>query len=114
MVIFRLTEVGNVPILSKLSVVYRFPKVYEVVGTKLVRVTIPVTSPAPIVVADPPMVRVFIAEPSHISRLPFVADGLALCRWSTPFTVISLLAVMPVVLFIVRLLKVVAAEPPIV
>ena len=37
------------------------------------------------VVAKAPMVRVFITEPSHMSRLPLVADGLELCKFSTPF-----------------------------
>ena len=70
----------------------------------VVRVTIPVTSPSPIVVADAPMVRVFIAEPSHISRLPLVADGLSLCKWRMPFMVKSLLAVMPPMPLMVKLL----------
>jgi hypothetical protein len=50
------------------------------------------------------MVRVLIAEPSHISRLPFVADGLALCKLRIPFTVKSLIAVVPPVPLMVKLL----------
>jgi hypothetical protein len=62
---------------------------------KELRFTIPVTSPAPIVVALTPMVRVFAAEPSHMSRLPFVVDGFSLCKRIMPFTAKSLLAVTP-------------------
>ena len=58
---------------------------------KLVRLTIPVTSPAPMVVALAPRVRVKVP----IARLPFVAEGLALCKFSMPFTVKSLPAVIP-------------------
>ena len=86
-------------------------------------VIIPVTSPIPILVASAPIVRILSAEPSHMSRLPLVAEGLALCRLSTPFTVRSQLKVTPPVLLIVRLLiegavanrspeTVIAAVPP--
>ena len=54
-------------------------------------------------VAFEPIVSVVEAEPFHISRLPFVADGFTLCRSSMPFIVKSLLAVMPPAPLIVKL-----------
>ena len=73
-------------------------------ATSVVRFTIPVTSPVPVVVADAPMVRVFITEPSNMSRLPLVAVGFELCKFSTPFIDKSLGSVMPPVPLMVRLL----------
>ena len=73
-------------------------------ATKDERLTIPVTSPTPTVVAFAPIESVFIAEPSHILRLPLVVKGLSLSKFNMPLTVKSLLAVMPPVLLIVRLL----------
>ena len=55
------------------------------------RLTMPVTSPTPIVVALAPMLRILVP----MSRLPLFADGLALCKLSMPFNEKSLLAVMP-------------------
>ena len=72
-------------------------------GLKVVRVIIPVTSPTPMVVAFAPMVRVFIAEPSHISRLPFIDEGFSLCRFNTPFTVKLPVDVIPPVPLMVKL-----------
>ena len=72
-------------------------------AVKDVRLIIPVTSPGPMVVAFAPIVRILIAAPSHKSILPFVAEGFALCILRTPFTVKSLLAVIPPVPLIVKL-----------
>ena len=54
-------------------------------NAKVVRLTIPVTSPVPVVVAVAPILRV----KELISKAPFVAEALALAKLSTPFTVIS-------------------------
>ena len=68
----------------------------------------PVTSPRPIVVAFSPIFKFVKVEPFHISRLPLVADGFALCKLSTSFTVKSLFDVKPPAPFMVKLLT--AAE----
>lgn len=64
--------------------VYAFPNEYSVFVTKVCSLfTIPVTSPIPIVVAFAPIVRVLLP----ISSIPWVLDGLALCKLRIPFTV---------------------------
>ena len=54
--------------------------------TKVVRLTIPVTSPVPVVVAVAPMLRTKGVE--FISRQPCVEEALALLKFRIPFTVI--------------------------
>jgi len=66
---------------------------------KLVRLTIPVTSPAPTVVALAPKVSVKVP----MARLPLIAEGLALCKFSMPFTVKLLPALIPPKPLIVKL-----------
>jgi hypothetical protein len=60
MLIFACNCDGYVPPAAKVIVVNWFPKVYAVFATNDVLLTKPVTSPVPIVVADPPMLSVLV------------------------------------------------------
>ena len=102
--IFTCNTEGYVPPVAKEIVVNSLPKEYAVFGENEVRFTIPVTSPTPTVVAVELIVSVLTVVPLSISRLPLVVDGLALCKWRMPFIVKSLVAVIPPLPLIVKLL----------
>ena len=95
--IFTHIHSGFVFASTNLNVVYWLPKEYSTFCSKVCSLlTIPVTSPIPIVVAFAPIVRVSVP----ISSVPMVLDGLELCKLRIPFIVQLQHALMPAPLMV--------------